>query len=275
MGRILHGAGVCAAIAASLASCPAYAAELQTLDRGWPPGWSRFGAAETAALGLVGAGVVLLEFFVAPPSTPNWDKPVLFDDAARNALRAGSVSGRSRAAIASDVGYFGLPIYAVGVEAGLMTWLGRGQGDAALQLALINLEVIAVNGLLTRVTQRGVGRARPDHVDPADNTSFFSGHTSVAFSMASAICVQHSRIEIYGGIADKVVCPAALTAATATGLLRIVADRHFASDVLAGAILGSLVGATISWLHLRGEGRAPASLSLAPADRALVYTGSF
>jgi len=275
MGRILHGAGVCAAIAASLGSSPVAAAERQTLDRGWPPGWSRFGPVETAAVGVVGAGVVLLEFFVKPPSSPNWDKSILFDDAARGALRAGSVGGRSRAATASDVGYFGLPIYAVGVEAGLATWLGRGQADAALQLALINLEVIAVNGLLTRVTQRAVGRARPDHADLADNTSFFSGHTSVAFSMASALCVEHSRIEIYGGIADKVVCPAALTAATATGLLRIVADRHFASDVLAGAILGSLVGATIAWLHLRADGGAPASLSLGRAERALVYTGSF
>jgi membrane-associated phospholipid phosphatase len=93
--------------------------------------------------------------------------------------------------------------------------------------------------------------------------------------MASALCVQHSRIEIYGGLADKIVCPAALTAATATGLLRIVADRHWASDVIAGAMLGSLVGATVSWLHLRGDGAAPASLSVRPADRALVYRGSF
>ena len=57
---------------------------------------------------------------VKSPSTPRWDKPILFDSDARSALRAGSPGGRSRAATASDFGYAGLPIYAIVVEAGLV-----------------------------------------------------------------------------------------------------------------------------------------------------------
>jgi len=253
-----------------------YGAEPRSSDDVWPAGWNRVGPVETAAIGALGLGALLVEVVVKPPANPRWDSPILFDEGARNALRAGSASGRSRAATASDFGYLGLPIYAVGVEAGLVTWLGKDKADVALQLGLINLEAIAVNALLSRVTQKAVGRSRPD-VQPGnpDNTAFFSGHTSTAFTSAAALCVQHSRLAIYGNVADAIVCPAALTVASATGLMRIVADRHWASDVIAGAFLGTLVGAGVSLLHMPGTGATPASLSLGADGRSLAYGGRF
>lgn len=267
------------ALIAALLLAPAavFAAEKQTLDQGWPAGWSQIGPVETAVIGGLGLGTLLMEVVVKPPSTPRWDSPILFDADARSTLRAGSDAGRSQAATASDVGYVGLPIYAIGIEAGLVTWLGKGQGDAALQLALINAEALAINGLLSRVTQKSVGRARPDAPQPGepDNTAFFSGHTSTAFTMASALCVQHARLEIYGNVADKIVCPAALAVAATTGLMRIVADRHWASDVLAGAVFGTIVGAGVSWAHLRDDARASPSLSLGAGGTSLVYGGRF
>ena len=259
-----------------LAPAALYAAEKQTLDAGWPAGWSKIGPGETAVIGGLGLGALLLEVVVKPPSTPRWSSPILFDEGARNALRAGSEAGRSRAATASDIGYLGLPIYAIGVEAGLVTWLGKDKGDAALQLALINAEALGINALLSRVTQKTVGRARPDaQPGEPDNTAFFSGHTSTAFTVASALCVQHSRLEIYGNVGDKIVCPAAMTVAATTGLMRIVADRHWASDVIAGAILGTVMGAGVSWAHLRAAGGTSRSVSLGADGRSLVYGGAF
>jgi len=257
-----------------LAPAAVCAAGKQTLDDGWPAGWSKIGPAETAVIGALGLGTLLMEVVVKPPSLPRWDSPILFDEGARNALRLGSDAGRSAAATASDVGYIGLPVYAIGIEAGLVTWLGKSQGDAALQLALINAEALAINGLLSRVTQKTVGRERPD-AQPDDNTAFVSGHTSTAFTMASALCVQHSRLEIYGNVADKIVCPAALAVAATTGVLRIVADRHWASDVLTGAIVGSAIGAGVSWAHLHDDGKASPSLSLGAGGHSLVYGGRF
>lgn len=264
-------------VALSLAPAALCAAEKQTLDQGWPAGWSKIGPAETAVIGALGLGTLLMEVVVKPPSTPRWDSPILFDEDARNALRAGSDAGRSRAATASDIGYIGLPIYAIGIEAGLVIWLGKGQRDAALQLALINAEALAINGLFSRVTQKSVGRSRPDAPQPGepDNTAFFSGHTSTAFTMASALCVQHARLEIYGSVTDKIICPAALAVAATTGLLRMVADRHWASDVLAGAIFGTIVGAGVSWAHLRDDGNPSASLSVGAGGRSLAYGGRF
>jgi len=275
MIRDLHRTGVCAAIALSLASGPLGAAEEQTLDDGWPARWSRIGPIETAVIGGLGLGALLLEVVVKPASMPRWDSPILFDEGARNALRAGSEGGRSRAATASDFGYVGLPLYAIGVEAGFL-WLGKDKGDVAWQLALINAEALAINALLSRTTQKAVGRSRPD-AQPTnpDNTAFFSGHTSTAFTMAAGLCVQHSRLEIYGGAADKIVCPAALAVAATTGLLRIVSDRHWASDVLGGAIFGTVLGAGVSLVHLRGEGAASPSLSVGAGGRSLVYGLSF
>ena len=253
-----------------------YGAEPRSPEDAWPASWKRIGPVETAAIGGLGLGALLLEVVAKAPSNPRWDSPILFDDSARNALRAGSATGRSRAATASDFGYLGLPIYAVGVEAGLVTWLGKDKADVALQLGVINVEAIAINALLSRVTQKTVGRSRPDaQPGNSDNTAFFSGHTSTAFTSASALCVQHSRLAIYESAADTVVCPAALTVASATGLLRIVADRHWASDVIAGAIFGTVVGASVSLAHMPDAETHSASLSLGADGRSLVYGGRF
>lgn len=262
------------ALIAALLLAPAAvgAAEKQTLDNGWPAGWNRIGPVEAGVIGGLGLGTLLMEVVVKPAELPRWDSPILFDADARSTLSAGSADGRSRAATGSDIGYIGLPAYAIGVEAGLV-WLGKDQGDAALQLALIYAEALAVNGFVSRVVQKSVGRARPD-AQP-DNTAFFSGHTSTAFTIASALCVTHSRLAIYGNAADQIVCPAALAVAATTGLLRIVADRHWASDVIAGAIFGTAVGAGVSWIHLRDGAATSSSVSLGAGGRSIVYGGSF
>jgi membrane-associated phospholipid phosphatase len=271
MIRNLRTGVVRAAISISLASGALCAADL---DQGWPPRWRKTGPAETAVMGGLATSALMLDLLVNPPSIPRWTKPILFDQGARNALRAASEAGRSRAAIASDFGFIGLPLYAFVVEAGLVIWRGRGQADAALQLVLINAEALAITGVLTLATQRAVGRMRPNAVaGAADNTAFLSGHTSTAFTVASALCMQHSKLEVYGGGADKLVCPGALAVAAATGVLRIVSDRHWASDVLAGAALGTAVGFTVSWAHLRDQGEPAPALSVAPGG--LVYGGRF
>jgi membrane-associated phospholipid phosphatase len=270
MRRSLVVRAVCAVVVASGA---ASAAEQQTLDDAWPARWNKIGPVETGVVAGIGTSIIFLEFVLKSPSTPRWEKPILFDADARSALRAGSPGGRLRAATASDFGYAGLPIYAIVVEAGLVTWLGRDKGDVALQLALINAEALAINGMLTRVAEKTIGRSRPDKTD---NAAFPSGHTSTAFAIASGLCMQHARLEIYGGVADQVVCPAALTVAATTGLLRIVSDRHWASDVLVGAVLGTAVGGTVSWAHMHdGDGGPSTSLSLGPDGRSLVYGGRF
>jgi hypothetical protein len=74
-----------------------------------------------------------------------------------------------------------------------------------------------------------VHRTRPDG---SDNRSFPSGHTSAAFALAS-VAEQH-----YGWK----VGAAAYAAAAAMGASRLMEDKHYLSDVVAGATIGYMVG---------------------------------
>jgi membrane-associated phospholipid phosphatase len=79
----------------------------------------------------------------------------------------------------------------------------------------------------TQGLKLGISRERPDH---SDDNSFPSGHTSTAFQGASFI---HLRYGFFKGLP-------AYAAATFVGLSRVYADKHFLSDVVAGAALGTL-----------------------------------
>lgn len=274
--------------ALALTSGSATAESRRPIDEGWPSDWVRIGPGEGTGVAAAAAIAIALQFALHP-STDHWHDGILFDGDVRGPLRPSSAQARSRAATASDLGYFGLPLYQVLVEAGLVTWLGHRQPDAAAQLALLDIEAIAVNGLLTTVLQKSTARARPslqgcaasstssDCLSSMHNESFPSGHTSVAFTVAASLCVQHSRLALLGR-ADPFVCPAALAVATATGVLRVVADRHWSTDVIAGAALGSAVGTIVSLAHLRSRpdsllGRFTTRLASRSAE--VLYVSSF
>jgi len=75
-----------------------------------------------------------------------------------------------------------------------------------------------------------------------DNLSFYSGHTNVAFALASSsTTVAFMR----GYELAPVVAGFGIASAIGVGYLRIAADKHYFSDVLVGALLGSLVGAVV------------------------------
>jgi membrane-associated phospholipid phosphatase len=82
----------------------------------------------------------------------------------------------------------------------------------------------------------------------ASYTSFFSGHTSFAFCGAVFVSTVFSdiypdspwRFAVWGG---------SVAAAGLTGYLRYVAGRHFPTDILVGAAVGSVFGFIVPFLH--------------------------
>jgi hypothetical protein len=57
------------------------------------------------------------------------------------------------------------------------------------------------------------------------------------------VCANHTRIALYGNAAADIgACVLASANALATGLTRIAADRHYATDVVAGTGLGFAFG---------------------------------
>ncbi len=63
---------------------------------------------------------------------------------------------------------------------------------------------------------------------------------------------------LYGSRAlDTLACIRDLTLATGDGVLRIMGDRHYATDVLAGAALGFGFGYGVPmFLHYRADGQS-------------------
>ena len=83
------------------------------------------------------------------------------------------------------------------------------------------------------------GVKRPD--GSTDN-SFPSGHTATAFAGAEFLWQEYKDVSVWYGVAGYVV-------ATGTGLLRIYNDRHWLTDVAAGAGIGILSTKLAYWIH--------------------------
>ncbi|PJB14447.1 MAG: hypothetical protein CO118_08605 [Flavobacteriales bacterium CG_4_9_14_3_um_filter_32_8] len=94
---------------------------------------------------------------------------------------------------------------------------------------------IAITGILTTLIvlplKKGIGKERPDG---SNFHSFPSGHTATSFAGATILYQEFkdsSPVLAYSGFAF----------ATSTGSLRIMNNKHWVSDVLAGAGIGILV----------------------------------
>jgi membrane-associated phospholipid phosphatase len=90
---------------------------------------------------------------------------------------------------------------------------------------------------------------------PSDaNLSFYSGHTNLAFAMAASsgtvAYLRNYRLA-------PLVLGTQLAAAFSVGYLRIAADRHYLSDVMVGAVLGSLIGSLVPLLFHGPSSAAP------------------
>lgn len=140
----------------------------------------------------------------------------------------------------THLGDKGLLFIALGVLL-LLFRQSRKSGAAALASMLLGL-------LVTNVTIKPLAaRARPwvvmegftALVAEHDPNSFPSGHSCSAFAFAVAVCM--ALPWKWGRIA-------ALAAAVVMALSRLYVGVHFPSDVLAGALIGTLCGLAGSWL---------------------------
>lgn len=96
-----------------------------------------------------------------------------------------------------------------------------------------------------------------------DNLSFFSGHTTIAFALATS---SGTVATLRGYDAAPIVWGAGLSMAAAVGYLRIAADKHYLTDVLTGVVVGSLVGVGVPMIfHGRRPDDAPPAAAGASA----------
>lgn len=259
----------------------------------WDPAWPHFrpiGYWLTGAsvLGAVGATLLL-----SYPDDARWRGGILFDDALRDVLRARNEGARDAVRVASDLTLLTSIVQIGIIDSVLIPMLDRSPGVAA-QLSLINAQAFALNILIATVLFKAVARERPlipdckrdPSFDPLCDSgayaSFPSSHTSTTFTAAGLTCIHHANLPLYGHKAlDVAACVESLALATATGLFRIIGDRHHTTDVLIGAAIGFSIGYFYPWLWHYRYSAAPArtkpaaTLSVLPLPTGLSLSGSF
>jgi len=177
----------------------------------------------------------------------------------------------------------------------LAAWANEDE-EAAIQMILIHAEVIAATLALQtfanivvsreRPYGRTCGRGGPDDFDediffcdsPDRYYSFFSGHTSQAFASAAVLCSFHMNMPLMGDGAENTIlpCVAGFTIAATTGVFRMMSDMHYASDIMTGAAVGTMMGFLIPWLlHFNPREPGEASVSVVPSPTGVSVVGLF
>jgi undecaprenyl-diphosphatase len=119
------------------------------------------------------------------------------------------------------------------------------------QTALLSYECFLAAGAASGVVKEAVGRERPSRTDEpfhfrpfSGDASFPSGHTTTAFAAATVFAEQYPRWQV--------IAPS-YAAAALVGVSRLAANKHWLSDVVAGACLGTGVShALIHWQRRGG-----------------------
>jgi hypothetical protein len=258
----------------------------------WDPAFNRMDAPEMVVTG-ASVGVALAGAILKPLNT-GWTGGVLFDDAIRDHIRAASYQGRLDVRDASDVGLGLMVSFPILVDSLIVAYWYRGSSDVAVQMGLIDAETMAVAIGVQEATAFLAGRQRPyvsgcgTPTGPGNNTidcntlnenrSFFSGHSTMAFTSASLICAHHVALDLFDSAADAITCVSGYLAAGAIATFRVIGDMHYATDVITGALFGSAVGLAIPLLHhYKGklENNPMGSMRVVPSLTGASLTGTF
>ena len=147
----------------------------------------------------------------------------------------------------SDLSKYGLePLgdeYLFSIMAGFLAHGAIARNSKSQATALLAAESYIISGIMVRISKYMTGRVRPDAwwepgpgawKGPGQGQSFFSGHTTAAFAVASVIACQYRE--------TRWVPVTAYTLATLAGLSRVYDNRHWMSDIFAGAVFGTATG---------------------------------
>jgi len=177
-----------------------------------------------------------------------------FDVRIANWFQSSSVQSQSRTDLAdamTNVNEQPLAILTVGGYAiGKLT-----HSETLADVAGHSAQALVMAVLVSEAVRVPLGRARPrSSPDDQYNFDFMAGwnhfdrrafpsiHAAAAYSVASALV---GEIQIRKPGATKWAAPVLYTAAAIPGLTRMYLNQHWASDVISGAFVGTLLGAKV------------------------------
>lgn len=223
-------------------------------------GWARSEAAVDLYNGLaflgVGAAVSL-----GGEAERRWSAVNGLDDETRSLFRLDSSSVRRRADLASDV-TLGISIAALPFASTVAQHWRTGDCAESFDMFTDAVESFGLAILLSESIKLASGRARPFVREcgpgaPSDAScrgddryrSFVSGHATLAATGAGLTCAFSVKRKAWGeGFWERAApCTVGVGLALSTGALRLSADRHWLTDVLAGLAIGGTVGWFDTW----------------------------
>lgn len=215
------------------------------------PAQSRYSAgwADIAAVGAAGVSTLVPKLLVLPRGGPSCApcNPAGLPGIDRWVVGANSSVARR----ASDVLLIGIN----GLAAGLVA-VDRSPGQARGSLAVL-ANSVGWTAASTEWLKVLVHRKRPVLYTGAaaaaapyrtNQQSFPSGHTSVAFAVATSYLAVAQREHLPHRARNATVL---FGSATVIGALRMAGGRHFPTDVIGGAFLGSGIGWLVAAVHPR------------------------
>jgi membrane-associated phospholipid phosphatase len=192
------------------------------------------------------AGFVAVTRAVAQGKTARWDHR------AKRAVHTARVGGAEQALTATAHATTPLGKWWGQVPAALLTAVQlrrKGRTTAAWAIASTSLVAAVLPGVLDRLT---VQRLSPRERRGGQKQSYPSGHALRTSAMAISVGYVMHR--------ERLAAPAWLTPlaplSLATGLGRLILDRHWTSDLVGGYCAGIALGATSAGLYELGRGSA-------------------
>ncbi|MCA1827805.1 MAG: phosphatase PAP2 family protein [Myxococcales bacterium] len=232
------------------------------------------------AVGLVGFIVPeLLKEQIAPASCRICDGSLNGADAFFHDHLTSWVVDRKTADTISNVWVYALLPASTLVGAYTLTGPYGSEG-AGLRAVEIVTEAVAVQAAILQAVKFTAARQRPfaryghadatgtyDLNDRDSHISLPSGHTgfatSLGVSLAMTATLEESR-------AAPWLWAAAGVASVSSAMLRMMAEKHYFTDVLTGAAIGAACGVAFPLLHKRGN-----ALSIAAQGPSLAVSGTF
>lgn len=166
-------------------------------------------------------------------------------------------------------------LIAVTIATPVAAALGKGISPRFLNAGVVYGETLSANLLLNSLSKVLFRRPRPytyrylddSRADEDWYVSFYSGHSSTAFS--TAIAGSYLFAESAPNDASRAAMwGAELTLASATAMLRVRAGKHYYSDVLVGTLMG--IGVGIGVPVLNGARYRPKAVELIAAGGGVV-----
>lgn len=136
-------------------------------------------------------------------------------------------------------------------------WRSHGASQQGARDLLLVAEAAALTTAATELSKTFVARRRPEESN-GGTSSYWSGHTAFAFSVAVSQATQDS---MRGDPNAPWVWAIGLGLASAVGYFRVAGDAHWLTDVVTGAGIGSIAGVATPMLNRRLAG----SVTISPA----------